>query len=116
VRVECIEEELPVPSYTIHTLDALAARHPEHRFHLVVGADILPQLPLWKEAERLTRIFPLLVVGRQGYTAIEDTPSFPDVSSTEIRARIAAGASVDHLLPTAVARVLNAHGLYRQGT
>ena len=29
-RVEPVEAELPVPSYTVRTLEVLAARHPEH--------------------------------------------------------------------------------------
>ncbi len=112
-RVERIEEHLPVPSYTVRTLDALAARHPEHTFHLVLGADIVPQLPLWKESERLVARYPLIVVGRQGYAPVDGAPTFPDVSSTEIRSRIAEGRPVDHLLPRAVAAVMERHGLYR---
>lgn len=115
VRVETIEAELPVPSYTVHTLDTLAARHPEHIFHLVVGADILPQLPLWKEAARLQARYPLIVVGRQGYADVPDAPAFPDVSSTVIRERLARSEPVDHLVPAAVAGLIAARGLYREG-
>lgn len=112
-RVEPIESTLPVPSYTIHTMEALVARHPEHQFRLVVGADVLPQLPLWKESERLTASFPFLVVGREGYGPVADAPSFPDISSTDVRARVSAGLPVDHLLPRGVLAVVEAHGLYR---
>jgi nicotinate-nucleotide adenylyltransferase len=114
VRVEPIEAELPVPSYTVRTLDTLAARHPEHTFHLVVGADILPQLPLWKDSARLQATYPLVVVGRQGHAPVADAPSFPDVSSTTIRERLARGAPIDHLVPESVARVISARRLYRE--
>ncbi|MCA9572020.1 MAG: nicotinate-nicotinamide nucleotide adenylyltransferase, partial [Myxococcales bacterium] len=42
VEVCTLEQTLPAPSYTVHTLDALAARHPEHSFQWVLGADLLP--------------------------------------------------------------------------
>ncbi len=48
-RVETIEDELPRPSFTIDTLRALSAAHPEHAFRLVVGADILQETHLWKD-------------------------------------------------------------------
>ena len=112
-RVEPIEASLPVPSYTVRTLDALAGRHPEHTFHLVIGADVVTQLPLWKESARLQACYPLIVVGRQGYAEVEGAPSFPDVSSTDVRQRLALGEPVDGLVPAAVRRVVDARGLYR---
>ncbi len=100
-RVETIESTLPTPSYTVRTLDALAARHPEHRFRFVVGADVLPQLPQWREWARVAEQYAPIVVGR-GAVAVDGAPTFPEVSSTEVRRRIAAGEPVDHLVPAAV--------------
>ena len=108
VRVEPIEAELPVPSYTIRTLDTLSARSPEHRFSLVIGADVAAQLSLWRDAERLRAQYPLIVVGRQGCAPVPSAPDFPDVSSTVIRARLQAGEPVDHLVPAAVLRSVGA--------
>ncbi len=113
-RVETVEADLPVPSYTVRTLEVLAARHPEHELALVVGADVLQQLPQWREIDRLLARFPLIEVGRQGWPALPDAPSFPDVSSTDIRARIASGAPYRHLVPVAVAAIVDAAGLYRR--
>lgn len=101
VRVSTIEAELPPPSFTIVTLQRLAALHPEHQFRLVVGADILQQAASWREWARIEADFPPIVVGR-GAQPVEGAPSFPDVSSTEIRARIAADQPVDHLVPAGV--------------
>ncbi len=101
-RVEPIEAELPVPSYTIRTLDTLAGRCPEHRFSLVIGADVAAQLPLWRESDRLRAQYSLIIVGRQGCPPVAAAPDFPDVSSTDVRARLAAGERVDHLVPAAV--------------
>ncbi len=102
------ERDLPVPSYTIDTLDHLAAAHPEHRFRLVVGADLLPDTPRWKAWDRIVARFDPIVVGRAGYPCPPDAVAFPGVSSTEIRARLADGRPVDHLLTAGVASLLQA--------
>ncbi len=104
VRVEPIEASLPVPSYTIDTLRALAKRDEQHQFRLVVGADVLPQVGAWKQWDRIVADFSPIVVGRTGWKPVPDAPTFPEVSSTEIRERISAGRSVDHLVPTDVHR------------
>ncbi|HMV67690.1 MAG TPA: nicotinate-nicotinamide nucleotide adenylyltransferase [Myxococcota bacterium] len=108
VRVSAIEGQLPVPSYTVQTLDALAARHPEHGFQLVIGADILPDVPRWRDWGRIERAYPPIVVGRGGYPDVPGSPTFPAVSSTAIRAALARGEPVDHLVPAAVRALLPA--------
>ena len=54
--------------------------------------------------DRIVERYAPIVVGRTGWDAVPDSPTFPEVSSTAIRARIAAGESVDHLVPPAVRR------------
>ena len=111
-RVEAIEAELPVPSYTVHTMEVLAALHPQHELHLVIGADVVHQLPKWRAVDRLLARFPLIQVGRQGWPPVMDAPSFPDVSSTEIRTRIANGEGYRHLVPERVVKIVEAARLY----
>lgn len=106
VRVDPVEASLPVPSFTLDTLTHLARLHPEHAFHLVVGADVLAQRDHWRRWDLIERDFPPIIVGRQGHAPIPDAPTFPDVSSSEVRARIAAGRSVRHLLTAGVAGLL----------
>lgn len=101
VKVSPIEAELPTPSFTINTLEALAARHPGHRFHFVVGADNLGSFAKWRAWDRIAAEFAPIVVGR-GARSVEGAPSFPDVSSTEVRRRLAAGEPVDAFVPRAV--------------
>lgn len=113
-RVERIEESLPVPSYTVNTLEVLAARHPAHQLRLVVGADVLPQLRNWREVDRLLVAFPLIVAGRQGWPEVDGSPCFPNVSSTDIRARVADGAPYSHLVPVGVRAILDEQRLYRE--
>ena len=93
-----IEQELPSPSYTIDTLTALAARYPQHRFRLVIGSDNLEVLDKWKAWDRISGGFSPIVVGRTGYEIPADSLAFPEVSPTEIRRRLVAGESVEHLV------------------
>lgn len=106
VQVSTIEAELPVPSYTISTLRALAARHPEHRFRLVVGADVLQQSPKWRAWDEIAAEFAPIAVGRAGYPSPPGGVVFPELSSTEIRARLAAGEPIDGLVTRGVLPLL----------
>lgn len=106
VRVLPVEGELPVPSFTIDTLRHLARLHPDARLRPVVGADVVPQLPRWREWATLREQFPPLVVGRPGHPVPADSVVFPDVSSSDIRRRLRTGAPVAHLLPAAVAALV----------
>ncbi|MEZ4321409.1 MAG: nicotinate-nicotinamide nucleotide adenylyltransferase [Myxococcota bacterium] len=101
-----IEQDLPVPSYTVDTLGVLAKRHPNHRFHLVVGADVLPETPRWKAWSTIEERFAPIVVGRGGYPDVSGAPTFPTVSSTAIRDALVQGAPIDGLVPTRVLQIL----------
>jgi nicotinate-nucleotide adenylyltransferase len=100
--VTTIEADLPVPSYTIDTLDALARRHPEHRFRLVIGSDNLEVKDKWRQWDRIDAEYRPIVVGRTGYTVPDGAVAFPEVSSTEIRRRLRAGLDVSAWVPRAV--------------
>lgn len=108
VEVLDIESHLPAPSYTIDTLRALSVASPGVDLFPVVGADVLSQLPRWREWPTLQERFPPLVVGRAGYPSPADSLSFPDVSSSAIRQRLLAGAPVDHLVPASVLAAVQA--------
>src|SRR3954464_8997726 len=54
-QVSTIEQELGEESRTLRTVRALEARHPEHRFHLVIGADLIDETDSWYGAEELRR-------------------------------------------------------------
>lgn len=103
VDVLDVEAHLPVPSYTIDTLRHLAARFPGRQLRPVVGADVLPQLPRWRDQAALQADFPPLIVGRAGYPLPDDAVVFPQVSSSDIRARLRQGQDARHLLPGGVA-------------
>lgn len=116
-----IEMEREGPSYTIDTVEQLAA--PDRVLFLVVGADLVPTLDTWHRVDDLRRSVTLAVVGREGDQAASVpgwevcTVTMPrlDVSSTDIRRRIAAGAPIEFLVPTAAARLIRERGLYANG-
>jgi len=92
MKVCTIEAELNQESRTIDTLRALRQRHPDVDFSLLVGTDIVHEIPRWKEAAHLQRTTTIYAIGRGGY-AQEDQAELvlPDVSSTALREAIAEG-------------------------
>lgn len=102
VRVSDVEAALGGVSFTRRTLDALAERHPEAIWRLVIGADLLPGVSRWRDWSVMSDRYDPIVVGRQGYPTVPGSPSFPAISSTRIREMLAEGAPVDHLVPPAV--------------
>jgi nicotinate-nucleotide adenylyltransferase len=105
-------------SYTVDTLRALRVERPGDSFRLLVGGDSLAAFGRWREPEAIAEMAPLLVYARPGAevaapqaTLVEGPPL--DLSSTVLRARVAAGRSVRYLVPDAVRAYIEAHGLYR---
>jgi nicotinate-nucleotide adenylyltransferase len=114
VKVVDVERSLPTPSYSIDSLQALQTLHPKTTFRFVVGSDVLPDLPKWKDWPSIQRDFSPIVVGRVGYVNPPDCVVFPGVSSTQIRADLHAQRAVGHWLTKRVRALLtdqkNGHG------
>jgi nicotinate-nucleotide adenylyltransferase len=111
VRVSDIEARLGGASYTVRTLDALKGAG---ELKLIVGTDIVDDVPRWKEGHRVAELAELIVVGRGGHD--DGSPReivLPEVSSTEIRVRLAQKRSVDGLVPRRVIAHIERYGLYR---
>jgi nicotinate-nucleotide adenylyltransferase len=110
-RASDIEGRLGGESRTLLTIKALRQDRPDCEFHLVVGADIEPELPMWYGAEELLSTVPRIVVGRGGYVG-RSAVAMPTLSSTEVRRRLASGQSAEGLLPKTVADYIREHRLY----
>lgn len=122
VEVLPVEATLGSPSRTLHTIDHLAALHPEWQLRLLIGADALAEADKWLSFHKIVAKAPLIVLGRVG-TTHPDAPRavLPDVSSTRIREllRSAPGPRTFHpelaaSVPASVLRYIDEHDLYRR--
>ena len=116
VEVSTAEAELagdPLVGKTARTLEHLVAKHPDRPFALIIGADVLAETPKWYRFERVQELARLIVVGRAGYPGDQGIPALPEISSTEIRARLGRAEDVTGLVPESVLRYIAEHGLYR---
>jgi len=64
VEVSSFEADLPGPHYTVQTLTALAARHPELKCGLLIGQDQLESFARWREPRRILELASLIVLPR----------------------------------------------------
>lgn len=122
VRVSDFERHLPIPSYTVTTLDELKKAYPEHEFELVIGADNWERFPCWYHAWEIVERYQILIYRRPGCELNEatlpssvhvvDTPLY-DISSTQIREAADQAEVLDKWLDTKVADYIRSHRLYR---
>lgn len=103
-------------SFAVDTVRLMIQRLPEADFSYFIGEDNVAALHTWKEIDELRRLVEFVVLTRG-----EAAPRCPfpvvsrriDISSTDIRKRIAAGRSVRYLLPDKTCEIIERHGLYR---
>ena len=122
IEVSDLEIERGGASYMVDTLHELAGRHPGSGFDLIVGADAAAGLLTWHRPEELATLCRVVVVDRAG-DALASTPegfevvrvSIPrlDVSSSELRDRVAYGRPLLPLTTPAVCTVIEGRRLYR---
>lgn len=101
------EFSLPRPSYTWHTLQALSRAYPQQEFSLIIGADNWQIFPHWYKSKDIISAYNILIYPRKGFNiATQELPlgvSYVDmltvnISSTEIRRRIAADEDASQLV------------------
>jgi nicotinate-nucleotide adenylyltransferase len=125
VEVAPLEEGREGPSYTVDLLRAFRAAHPRDDVYFIVGADSLRDLGAWRDPEGVLASCTLAVFPREGVdTALAvpgpaslvvfESPLVP-ISSTDIRARARAGASLAGLVAPAVEEIIRSRGLYADG-
>jgi nicotinate-nucleotide adenylyltransferase len=127
-----VEMERPGPSYTVDSLAQLRTHLGDDvSLVLIMAADSFAEIDTWREPDRLLELAEWGVGPRPGTPLPErgelqrrfgaaasrihllDGPSL-DVSSSEIRARVAAGQPIRYLVPRAVEELITARGLYRR--
>ncbi|HTH72593.1 MAG TPA: nicotinate-nicotinamide nucleotide adenylyltransferase [Candidatus Pristimantibacillus sp.] len=106
------ELSLPRPTQTYQTVAALKDTFPEIDFWFVYGADSYLSMPDWPHGAELQRSLRMLVFGSLARTLPANVhyikiDEYADVSSTQARAALARGDSLDGLVSPAVARYLS---------
>jgi nicotinate-nucleotide adenylyltransferase len=128
-----IEMERPGPSYTVDSIGELEQRYgPRVRLYLLMAADSLEGIDAWREPDRLLERTEWIVGPRAG-TPVPDRAALErrfgaaaarihllagpslDVSSSEIRRRVAGGHAIRYLVPRGVEELIVDRGLYRRG-
>lgn len=129
------EAEQSGPSYTLNTIRHVRDIYgPEVQLLWLVGLDSLNELHTWYRAQELVAACQIVTALRPG-TAPPDERALTghfgsaaaaqllrhvvpglqiDISSTQIRARLAAGRDIRYLVPPAVGAYIQARGLYRR--
>lgn len=132
-RLSRIEIDRPGHSYTTDTLEQLKRELAgDVDLYFIVGVDALSELHLWHQPQRIIELCHLVAARRPG-SRTPDLESLEgslpgvsqrviildnepvDASSSGIRERVAGGLSIEGLVPDAVARYIEEHGLYRKG-
>ena len=119
-------------SYTIDTVRELKRLHPSSEFFFIIGADSLLELHTWKDIYDLLKLCRFATFNRPGtdvsaigLNAIRLDPPWPavllkdvltgqlmDISSSDVRYRVAEGMSIRYLVPQGVEMYIAEHNLY----
>jgi len=123
ISISTVEFDLPPPYYTINTLRYLAAKEPQVRFVLIIGADNLAVIEKWHQWQALLQEFEVYVYPRRGYPQQGSSPTQPyaivddtqelcikygvrfidapliDISATFIRKGLAEGKNMNGFIP-----------------
>jgi nicotinate-nucleotide adenylyltransferase len=131
--VSRIEIDRPGPTYTVDTLEALRWEFGHKtELYFILGMDALAGLPKWRRPDRIAQLSTLVAVTRPGTPHSDraevekQVPGLKgrlvfleglslDVSSTEVRRKVAAGESISNLVPAAVEEYIREKGLYKLG-
>ncbi len=112
------------PSYTVDTIDALAAFYPGATLILIIGADNFLEFSTWKSPEEILAKADLAVMSRPGFSVRESKQEIArmatfvnvpqiGISGTDIRRRVKLGRSIRYLVPRAVESYIQTRHLYR---
>lgn len=128
-----VEMRRPGPHYTVETLQLLREKYPQERLVLLLGGDSLRDLPSWSRPEQLIALCDEIGVMRRPGDVLDllsldsllpgirervrfvNAPLL-EISSREIRRRIAQGWPFRYYLPPAVYEYIQEHGLYQSST
>jgi nicotinate-nucleotide adenylyltransferase len=103
------------PSFTIDTVRIYGEKFPGAKLYYFIGDDNLPELDTWKDIAHLRELVQFVVLSRAGMPFLAEFPTITrriEISSTEIRNRIARGQSVRYMVPYPACQVITMQNLY----
>jgi nicotinate-nucleotide adenylyltransferase len=115
-EVDSIEVYRKPPSYTIHTVRAYKDRYPKEKLFFLVGEDHLESLPKWNDFNELNQIIDFAILSRSDLPVRANYPVVRrrfDLSSTEIRRRVANHMPISYLVPDNVEQYIREKKLYQ---
>lgn len=132
-EVSEIETQRRDVSYTIDTVRELLKRHQESELFFIIGSDSLMELHSWKQIDELLDLCTFITIIRPGIdmekllsadlgVGVEHQErlranmvqgQLMDISSSDIRHRIAEGMSIKYLVPPSVEMYIAEHNLYK---
>jgi nicotinate-nucleotide adenylyltransferase len=110
------EIEREGPSFAVDTVQLFRKRYPGTKLYYFIGDDNLPELDTWRDIANLRELTQFVVLSRAGMPFLSEFPTITrhiEISSTEIRNRIARGLSVRYMVPLPACDVIAKLGLYR---
>ena len=122
LEASAVEIDRGGTSFTADTLAALGSEDPGRELFLVVGSDAAAGLPTWERIDEVRRLATIVVATRPGAEDGRPPPGWDwerietprlEVSSTDLRARIAEGRPLDYLLTPGVISCIDDRHLYR---
>ena len=105
------------PSYTVDTVEEFRREAPDADLYYLIGTDHLPKLHTWHRYDDLQGHIEFVVFSRGEIpvpVGMRELPRRVDISATEIRERVARGASIRYLVPEPVRFLIEYHRLYLQ--
>ncbi|MDF2633445.1 MAG: nicotinate-nucleotide adenylyltransferase [Pelosinus sp.] len=130
--VSSIEIERPGLSYAIDTVLELINQYGDNtEFYFIVGSDTVPELPSWKDIDRLLEVCHFIAAnrpgsvytlddiikpfGEKGYNRIHSLPTPElEISSTDIREKVRQGRSIKYIVPESVENYICKENLYKE--
>ena len=129
-EISYLESDTDKPTYTYETLGRLHENLSDSEFYFICGTDVFDSIGSWKRPEEVLEMAIICVFARSSDVISEESAltlkriysdskhiflntRIPDISSTQIRGRIADGLSVEDLVSPSVAEYIITNGLYK---
>ena len=124
VKPSKAEQNLPIPNYTIDTLDHISEKFKSFEFSLIIGQDNFEKFNSWRSHEKIIKNYKILIYPRLGSdkkTKIKKLKNIihlkgaaVDISSSEVREKIKNKYHVKNYLNKDVLNFIIENNLYEK--